>query len=111
VKNAIRSLLPQPALEINAPSSAIATLNQQPAENRWVLHLLHYIPERRGTAFDVIEDIIPLNDIAIRVRTVKPVKQVRTVPEGQVLPQRQEGPYVAFTLPRLAGHQMIAIDA
>lgn len=74
-----------------------------------MLHLLHYIPERRGTAFDVIEDIIPLADVAVRVRTGKAVKQVRAVPQGQDLPFRQEGPYVAFTLPRLVGHQMIAI--
>jgi len=110
VMNAIRRLLPEPLVELGAPSSTIVTLNRQEAENRWVLHLLHYIPERRGVAFDVIEDVIPIFDVRLRVRTAKPVKQVRTAPEGQPLAFRQEGPYVAFTLPKLLGHQMIAIE-
>jgi hypothetical protein len=108
--NAIRRLLPEPLVELTAPSSTIATLNQQAADNRWVLHLLHYIPERRGTAFDVIEDVIPLADIRVRVRTARPVKQVRAVPQGQTLEYRQEGEYVTFILPRLFGHQMVAIE-
>ena len=110
VANAIRRLLPEPLVEHSGPSSAIATLNQQTAENRWVLHLLHYIPERRGAAFDVIEDVIPLADIRVRVRTGKPVKQVRAVPQGQSLEFRQEGAYAAVTLPKLLGHQMIAFE-
>jgi hypothetical protein len=110
VVNAIRRLLPEPLVETNAPSSAIATLNEQAQENRWVLHLLHYIPERRGTAFDVIEDVIPLAEIAVKVRTAKPVKQVRAVPQDQKLEFRQEGAYATLVLPKLAGHQMLAFE-
>lgn len=108
--NAIRRPLPEPLVEHTGPSSTIATLSQQAAENRWVLHLLHYIPERRGSAFDVIEDVIPLADLRVRVRTGKPAKQVRAVPQGQPLEYRQDGAYVAFALPKLAGHQMVALE-
>jgi hypothetical protein len=110
VVNAIRRLLPEPLIVLGAPSSTIATLNQQPAENRWVLHLLHYIPERRGTDFDVIEDIIPVADLKVRVRTEKPVKQVLRVPQREPLEFQQDGVYAAFTLPKLEGHQMIALQ-
>jgi hypothetical protein len=108
--NAIRRLLPEPLVDIVAPSSTIATLNQQAAENRWVLHLLHYIPERRGAAFDVIEDVIPIADIRVRVRTGKAVRQVRAVPQDQALEFRQEGAYASLVLPKLVGHQMLAFE-
>lgn len=110
VINAVRQLLPEPVLVLGAPSSTIAALNQQNAENRWVLHLLHYIPERRGTDFDVIEDVIPIADVRVRVRTEKAVKRVVRAPQGDPLEHRQEGMYTAFTLPRLEGHQMIAVE-
>lgn len=110
VVNAIRRLVPDPLVEIVAPSSAIATLSRQETQNRWVLHLLHYIPERRGVAFDVIEDVIPILDVRLRLRTGRAPKRVRTAPEGLALEFRQEGAYTAFTLPKLHGHQMIAIE-
>lgn len=58
--NALDLLLPDPLLRHNGPSTLLAALNVQQAHNRYVLHLLHYIPERRGTSFDTLEDIIPL---------------------------------------------------
>lgn len=108
--NAIRRLLPEPLVEIKAPSSTIATLNQWSTANRWVLHLLHSIPELRGTACGVIEDVIPLSGVAVRVRTGKQVKQVRAVAQGQTLEFRQEGADTAFTPPQMVGHQMIVLE-
>jgi len=110
VRNALGRLLAEPLVQMKAPSSTIAALSSQPAQNRWVLHLLHYIPERRGTAFDVIEDVIPLADLALKVRTGRAVKAVRTVPQGGELVARQEGAYTVFTLPKLLGHQMIELS-
>ncbi len=110
VVNAIRQLLPEPVLEIKAPSTTIAALSDQPASNRWVLHLLHYIPERRGTAFDVIQDVIPIHDVAVALRPGKRVKRVITAPEGQALNFSVDEMALRFTLPKLNGHQMIAIE-
>jgi hypothetical protein len=47
----------------------IATLNEQPAENRRIVHLLHYVPEHRGKDFDVLEDVIPLYNLPVSVQT------------------------------------------
>jgi hypothetical protein len=110
VITAVRQLLPEPLLVLGAPSSTIAAVNQQAAEKRWVLHLLHYIPERRGADFDVIEDVIPIADVKVRLRTEKAVKRVVRAPQGEPLGHRQEGVYAAFTLPKLEGHQMIALE-
>jgi hypothetical protein len=108
--NALRRLLPDPVMEVKAPSSVAAALNEQPAENRWVVHLLHYIPERRGQAFDVIEDVIPVAGVEVRVKTPRSVRRAALVPEGRALDVRTEQGYTVFRLPVLDGHQMIALE-
>lgn len=109
VVNAVRMLLPEPVLKIEAPSSALASINEQPSENRWVVHLLHYIPEPRGQDFDILEDVIPLHDVKVSVRAPKAVKTVTAVPQGRPLKFSGAGGRTEFVLPRLEGHQMIEI--
>lgn len=108
--NALDMLLPEPLLRIEAPTTALASINDQPAEKRWVLHLLHYIPERRGKDFDVIEDVIPLADIKASVRTPAKPSKITAVPQGEDLPFTYKSGRASFTLPKLMGHQMIAIQ-
>jgi hypothetical protein len=69
----------------------------------------HYVPERRGQAFDVIEDVIPLLNVRISVRADRPIASARAVPDGDELPIEQAGGRIDFTLPRLDGHQMIEL--
>jgi hypothetical protein len=108
--NAIAALLPEPLLRHNGPSTLFATLLEQPTEQRRIVHLLHYIPERRGADFDVIEEAIPLHELAISVSAARPVRRVITAPEGVELPFRSVGGRVIFTLPRLHGHQIVVLD-
>jgi len=115
VLNAIDLLLPEPLVRIDGPSTLLAALNEQPDERRLVLHLLHYIPERRGAAFDVIEDVIPLHDLAISIRTKAPVNAVRYVAPAQgglpaELPFKVANGRVSFMLPRLDGRQIVLIE-
>jgi hypothetical protein len=108
--SALNRLLPNPVLKVEGPSTLIATLNQQEAQNREIVHLLHYIPERRGQAFDVIEDIVPLHEVSVSVATNRAVKSVRVVPENKALTFKIEGGRCVFTLPKLEGHSMIEIS-
>ena len=108
--NALDMLLPEPLLRHNGPSSILTTLNEQPAQNRTVLHLLHYIPERRNDSFDVIEDVIPLFDVNVSVRASKSVGKVTCVPEMLPMNFEQRDGRVGLTLPKLAGHQMIVLE-
>jgi hypothetical protein len=108
--NAVSLLLPEPLLRHNGPSTLFATLLEQPEAGRRVLHLLHYIPERRGADFDVIEEAIPLHDLELSALAPQGARRVATAPAGVELPFRHEGGRVSFTLPRLDGHQMIVIE-
>ncbi len=107
--NALDRLLPQPAVRTNAPSTAIVTVTRQPAESRLVVHVLHYIPERRGRAFDVVEDVIPLRDVEISLRADAGGDSARLVPDGQPLEVRPEGDRIVVTVPEIQGHAMIEL--
>ena len=109
IVEAIDLLLPDSLIRWDAPSTAQVALNAQPEENRWIVHLLHYIPERRGQESDVIEDVIPIFNVAMSVKTDKPVREVACVPGGEKISFEQESGRIGFTVPKVDGHQMIAI--
>jgi hypothetical protein len=109
VLNAIDLLLPDPVIRVGGPSSILAAVSRQPTARRMVVHLLHYVPERRGTEFDTIEDVIPVHDVSIDLKVPSTVKAVEAVPERRALRFTQAGARVSFTLPVLAGHQIIAV--
>ena len=88
----------------------LLTVNEQSTETRWVLHVLHYIPERRGEDFDVLEDVIPLFDLRISVKAPRSIARVACVPDEHVLDHSLVDGRTEFALPRLDGHQMITLD-
>jgi hypothetical protein len=128
--NALEMFLPQPLVRHSGPSTLFVTLAEQNVNSasqgtqagagvhlsagdspqRFVLHLLHYIPERRGTEFDVIEDVIPLYNVPISLRTARPVGSVTVAQGGAPLPFDLDGDRVLFTVPEVVGHQMITIN-
>jgi hypothetical protein len=59
--NAVSMLLPRPVLSMEQCSKLLmAAVNIQSEKNRYVVHFLYYVPERRGSSFDVIEDVVPV---------------------------------------------------
>ena len=108
--NALDMFLPQPLVRHGGPSTLFVTLNEQAGQERQVLHLLHYVPERRGTQFDIIEDVIPLYDVPISLRVPAAVASVVTAPGGELLPFTVESDRITFTVPKVMGHQMVEIN-
>lgn len=108
--NAVKILLPEALVEIDGPSSLHATLNEQPAANRAVLHLLHYIPERRSATIDIIEDVVPLFHVAVSIKPCNPVKRILSVPQEKEIPFQIEKGRIFFTVSKIFGHQMICLD-
>jgi len=107
--NALERLLPDPRVRVEAPTAAIASLNRQPDLDRQVLHLLHYVPERRGEAFDVVEDVVPLYGVRVSIKVDGPVDRVALVPQGEALTFDLQDGRVVFTVPKVDGHQMVEI--
>ncbi|HEY5139322.1 MAG TPA: hypothetical protein VIJ25_08410, partial [Methylococcales bacterium] len=110
VVNAIEMLVPDPLLKHDGPSMINTAINTQQKQNRWVLHLLNYIPEMRCKKLEVIEDVIPCYEVTVSVRADRPVKAVQTAPQLQQLKFAQADGYVRFTVPKIDGHEMVAIE-
>lgn len=108
--NALALLLPEPAVQHNGPSTLLATLNEQPHKGRRIVHLLHYLPERRGESFDVLEDVIPVYNVGLSIRADRAVKKVRLAPEGDALPFKQQNGRIVFTVKKIHGHQMVELS-
>ncbi len=109
VLNALDILLPNPKVRHNGPTSLTVVLNEQPAQKREVLHLLHYIPERKGIAFDIVEDIIPLYNVSVSIHSSKKVSQVKLVPQGKKLPFTMNNGRIEISVPEVRGHQMLEL--
>lgn len=109
VLNALARLLPDPLVRVEAPTATIVTLNRQPERGNLVLHLLHYVPERRGEAFDVIEDVVPLYDVPVSLRVGGDVASVTCVPDGVALDFEVKEGRVTFVVPKVVGHQMVEV--
>jgi hypothetical protein len=107
--NALGLLLPDPLVRHDGPTTLQVTVNEQPDEHRWIVHLLHYIPERRSQEIDIIEDVIPLHNVKISIKLPK-IKDVMNVPEQERLLYEQKDGRVEFMVPQLVGHQMIALE-
>jgi len=108
--NALDLLLEQPAVCHDGPSTLMVTLNEQAHRKRRVLHLLHYIPERRGESFDVLEDLIPIYDTTLSVRSDRPVSRIRLVPQETSVPFQEKEGRTVFTIKEIRGHQMVELQ-
>ena len=108
----VERLLPTPLVRTGGPSTLEATVLEQrtPAEHRWVAHLLHYIPQRRTPALDIVEDVIPLHALPVAVRTPSRPRRVYLAPEQTDLPYEWDGEYARCIVPTLAGHQLVCYD-
>lgn len=110
VKNALEALLPEKLVAHDGPLSLLTTLMAQPEQRRWILHLLHYIPERKCRAIDIIDQKIPLYDVAVSVNVPGRVSRVISQPGGAALPFTQADGPLSFRIPKIDGHEMIEID-
>jgi hypothetical protein len=109
LKNGLDKLLPEPILRYEGPTSLLACVNVQQHERRYVLHMLHYIPEKRCQEIYTIEDVIPLYHTKVSMKLDEVVKAVKVVPEGAFLDFRYTEGRLEFIIEKIDGHAMIAI--
>lgn len=111
------------SLTTSLPSTARVSLMEQPAENRLVLHLLYAEKSCRGGSMDfsggnmmstgqieIIEELTPLNDVEVSLKTTKPVKSVILQPEGRKINTTIENGKVSFKLDSFKCHAMIEMN-
>jgi hypothetical protein len=105
--NCLRRLLPRPRLgKHNLPSTATVTVRR--LGDHLVVHLLHYVHQRRGV-LDIVEETHPLVDVELSVRSEQRPSAVRLVPQQEPLQWEYLDGYIRFGVPRMCGHQMILL--
>ena len=75
-----------------------------------VNHLLFATPIKRGQKTEVIEDIIPLYNINVKIKTNKNVKRVYKAPSQEDIFYEFKDGILSYILDVLDCHQMIVID-
>ncbi|WCE31810.1 alpha-amylase family protein [Vibrio sp. SCSIO 43137] len=110
VLDAIDMLLPEPLLRHNGPGSLITALNAQQIKNRDVLHLLHYIPERKSDETLIVEDVIPIYKVDFSIKYDVDVKSIKLVPQDIEVEFKKISDRVYFLVEKIIGHQMIEIQ-
>jgi len=106
----LRQLLTAPILETDLPAQGIQTVQQQAAGGRTVVHLLYASPVRRGKNIEVIEDLLPLYDIAVALRVAKTPTRVYLAPQQEDLPFTLEDGMMKTIVPVLLNHQMVVVE-
>lgn len=106
VRNAINRLMPNPMLRHNLPSTAEVAVRRQ--GNNYVVHLLHYVPQRRAD-IDTVEDALPLTDVQLGLHAYGTGAYL--VPEREELAVRHKDGYTYVTIPVVKGHAHIMLEA
>lgn len=96
----------------------VMTLTRQKAESRYILHLLYAHTTIRGEfklqgithPIEVIEDVVPLHDVHLSVQVPETVKKAYLIPQMTEIPLEEAGGYICFTVPKVACHQMVAME-
>ncbi len=108
VRNLLNLLLPEPLVRASAPTSTEVTVTSRPEQT--IIHLLQYCPERRAENLDLLEDIVPLHNVAMSVRRSKKPRKVYLAPDETPLPFEYTSGRVNTVIPVVAGHAMLVIE-
>jgi hypothetical protein len=95
-------------------------LRRQEHENRYILHLLFAVPQKRGAdgatyspgaqSLEIIEDLYPLHNVECHLRVPETINAVTLAPSGEVLEFQQDNNGIRFTVPQVLCHQMIELQ-
>lgn len=120
VRGLIDRLLPSRAIVTDLPSSGRATLTQQAAQQRHILHLLYGAPQVRGKAvptgeghtrvMEMIEDIPALGPVTASVRLPRTPARVYDALTGEDVPFTNGGDRVEVRLPSLRIHAALVFE-
>jgi hypothetical protein len=110
VARVLEQVLPRPLVKVQAPSAMEVSVNRQAAPKRLVAHLVNFQPQRRHVQVEWIEELYPVKDIALAVRTGRRPSAVYLAPSGQALPFTMDGEYCQVVVPEVKAHAMVAFE-
>lgn len=96
------------SIKTNLPSQGIVTLTRQ--KSRYVCHMLYASPIKRGNGIEVIEDIVPVYDTEISIKTDERIIGAYLAPQMEQIPLEYKNGRVSVKIKRFECHQMLVLD-
>lgn len=96
-------------VRVELPTQGRIHLVENSEKKRYILHLLYGPPIQRGHV-SVVEDFPVLYQIPVKLRVPRMPSRAACVPQGQIIPLKQEGDWITFRVPELKGHQIIQLE-
>lgn len=109
-KAMVDHFLTDPLLKAEAgfPSFARAIVSEQPG--RMMVHLMNYLPEKRGEML-IVEDAFETCNIKLKLRLDgRKVKRVYIAPAEEDIAFEPDGDHVIFTVPRICGYGLAVVE-
>lgn len=105
-------LVPEPVIATpGLPTTAEVYLLRQPEHgNRYILHIIHATPQRRGDGIEIVEDILPLFHVHVGLRADQPISRVALAPGGEQLAHETKAGITWVTVPEVHGHQVVVFE-
>ena len=95
-------------LKTNLPAQGIVTLMKQ--NDRLICHLLYASPVKRGNGIEVIEDIVPIYNVELAIKTDKKINKVYLAPQKEDIDFTYENGYISVKLDKIECHQMVVFE-
>ena len=110
LENVIGKLTLNPLLRMeNFPAFARAALTAQ--GGRRIVHLLSYLPEKRGKNMQVIEEPVELHDVIVSLQKDRSeIKKVYLAPGRKSLDYSNDGQRIAVKVPVVNGYAMVIFE-
>ena len=95
-------------LKTNLPAQGIVTLMKQ--SDRLICHLLYASPVKRGNGIEVIEDILPIYNVELAIKTDKKINKVYLAPQKEDIDFTYDDGYISVKLDKIECHQMVVFE-
>ena len=95
-------------IKTNLLAQGIVTLTKQ--NDRLVNHLLYATPIRRGKDTEIIEDLVPVFDVKVSLKTDMNVKKVYKAPQMDEIEFTCENGVLSYTVDKIECSQLVVIE-
>jgi hypothetical protein len=108
--NVLNKFMPDPLIKYdNLPSFTRVFVTEQPG--RTMVHLLSFVPEKRGSKTQMIEEPVELHNVKISLRNDgRTPKKVYLAPEKKSLSFKLKDGYINVAIPESKGYSLVVFE-
>ena len=105
IEKCMLDLLGTPMFESDLPNSAEVTMRKQ--DNRVIVHISHYIAEKKSKRLELVDTKLPLYNINVKLKLDKKPDKLYLAPENKELDFDYINGVVETLVPKIFGHTML----